>query len=112
MSILEFKAQATELGMDSLVEIHDDEDLEKALAGGAELIGINNRNLRDFTVDIETTFRLKAKIPDTIPVISESGLSSVEDLQALKQGGIDGALIGESLMRAGQSSDMLAGLRG
>ena len=110
--IIEFKAQAAELGMDSLVEVHDEPDLEKALAAGADLIGINNRNLRDFSVDIETTFRLKTQIPETIPVVSESGLRSAEDLQALKRGHIDAALIGESLMRAGQSSDMLAGLRG
>lgn len=109
--IKDFKAQAESLGMDSLVEVHDEHDLDKALAAGADLIGINNRNLRDFTVDIGTTFRLKQLIPDTIPVISESGLQSGADLMALKRGGLAGALIGESLMRAGQASDMLSGLR-
>jgi indole-3-glycerol phosphate synthase len=109
--IIDFKAQATALGMDSLVEVHDEQDLDKALAAGSDLIGINNRNLRDFTVDIETTFRLKKLIPATVPVISESGLQDTAEMRALQEGGIDGALIGESLMRAGRASQMLASLR-
>ena len=72
--ISEYQQMAKELGLDSLVEIHDEDDLEKALGAEAALIGINNRNLNDFSVDINTTFRLKKLIPDTIPVVSESGL--------------------------------------
>lgn len=109
--IKEYKEQAASLGMDALVEVHDEEDLQKALAAGSELIGINNRNLRDFSVDINTTFRLQKLIPAGIPVVSESGLKSLEDMQKLKEAGVDAALIGETLMRAGQDSTFLAGLR-
>ncbi len=109
--ISEYQQMAKELGLDSLVEIHDEDDLEKALGAQAELIGINNRNLSDFSVDINTTFRLKKLIPDTIPVVSESGLTSAADLALLKAHHICAALIGESLMRAGHDSPLLQSLR-
>ena len=109
--ISEYQQVAKQLGMDSLVEIHDEDDLEKALGANSELIGINNRNLNDFSVDINTTFRLKALIPDTIPVVSESGLRSAAELVLLKKHGVCAALIGESLMRAGHDSPMLHSLR-
>lgn len=109
--ISEYQQMAKELGMDSLVEIHDEDDLEKALGAQAALIGINNRNLSDFSVDINTTFRLKKMIPDTIPVVSESGLASAADLALLKEHDICAALIGESLMRAGHDSPLLQSLR-
>lgn len=109
--ISEFQQMATELNMDSLVEIHDEDDLEKALGAASKLIGINNRNLNDFSVDINTTFRLKRLIPDTIPVVSESGLASAADLALLKAHDVCAALIGESLMRAGHDSSMLRSLR-
>ena len=109
--ISEYQHMAKELGMDSLVEIHDEDDLEKALGAQAALIGINNRNLNDFSVDINTTFRLKKMIPDTIPVVSESGLGSAADLALLKEHDICAALIGESLMRAGHDSPLLQSLR-
>lgn len=110
--ISEYKQMAAELGMDSLVEIHNEEELERALGADADLIGINNRNLNDFSVDIQTTFRLKRLIPESIPVVSESGLKSGDDLALLKAHDVCAALIGESLMRAGQDSTMLGGLRG
>ena len=109
--ISDYQQMAKELGMDSLVEIHDEDDLEKALGAQAALIGINNRNLNDFSVDINTTFRLKKMIPDTIPVVSESGLASAADLALLKEHDICAALIGESLMRAGHDSPLLQSLR-
>lgn len=109
--ISEYRLAALEAGMDSLVEIHDEADLDKALTAGSDLIGINNRNLNDFSVDIGTTFRLRKQIPDTIPVISESGLSSASDIALLGQNDICGALIGESLMRAGHDSSLLQSLR-
>jgi indole-3-glycerol phosphate synthase len=109
--IADYRLIAQEAGMDSLVEIHDEHDLEKALAAGSDLIGINNRNLNDFSVDIVTTFRLKKQIPDSIPVISESGLSSATDIALLEQNNICAALIGESLMRAGHDSGLLHSLR-
>lgn len=109
--IFEYRLAAGEYGMDSLVEIHDEDDLEKALSADADLIGINNRNLRDFSVDISTTLRLKKHIPESIPVVSESGLSTADDIELLKKNNLCGALIGESLMRAGHDSSMLTDLR-
>jgi indole-3-glycerol phosphate synthase len=107
----EYQAQAAALGMDSLVEVHDERETELALAAGARLIGINNRNLRDFTIDLDTTFRLKKMIPTEIPVVSESGLRSAEDFHRLAVAGVAAALIGETLMRAGSASSLLRSIR-
>ena len=106
----DYQQQAADLEMDSLVEVHQEKELQKALAAGAEIIGINNRNLNDFTVDINTTFRLMNLIPAEIPVVSESGLTSADDIAALDEAGATAALIGESLMRAGDKSNFLKSL--
>jgi indole-3-glycerol phosphate synthase len=107
----EYQLCAKEYAMDILVEVHDEYETEQAIESGAQLIGINNRNLKDFSIDLETTFRLKKLIPVEIPVVSESGLKSVNDLDRLKKAGIVAALIGESLMRAGIDSSFLQSLR-
>jgi indole-3-glycerol phosphate synthase len=99
--IRDFLARSRELGLDALVEVHDEAELEKALAAGSPLIGINNRNLQDFSVDLETTFRLQRQIPGEIPVVSESGIRTVEDIRRLAGAGIAAVLVGETLMRAG-----------
>ncbi len=96
----ELRLQAEETGMDVLVEVHNEPELEKTMAAESRLIGINNRNLNDFSVDLATTFRLQQTIPAAIPVVSESGISSREDMIRLKEAGICAALIGESLMRS------------
>jgi indole-3-glycerol phosphate synthase len=103
----DFRLLAESLGMDALVEVHDERELESALEAGSRLVGINNRNLNDFTVSLETTFRLLQKVPQGIPVVSESGITSVEDMKRLKKAGVKAALIGESLMRAGEQDQML-----
>ncbi len=97
--------------MDILVEVHDEYETELALESSAQLIGINNRNLKDFSMNLETTFRLKKLIPAEIPVVSESGLKNGDDIRRLEESGITAALIGESLMRAGADSDFLLDLR-
>ncbi|MCI5223839.1 MAG: indole-3-glycerol-phosphate synthase TrpC, partial [Candidatus Electrothrix sp. AR4] len=79
-----------------------EEELEKTLAAESRLIGINNRNLNDFSVDLETTFRLQRTIPAEIPIVSESGISSQSEIIRLKEAGITAALIGESLMRSSE----------
>jgi indole-3-glycerol phosphate synthase len=107
----DYRLQAEEAGMDSLVEVHDEDELELALKAGSTLIGVNNRNLKDFSMDLGTTLRLKKLIPGHIPVVSESGLRSREDIDRLVQAGVAAALIGESLMRAGSSSTLLQELR-
>ena len=108
----DYHACAMELGMDVLVEVHDEWETERALEGGSQLIGINNRNLKDFSMDLETTFRLKKHIPNDIPVVSESGLKTVDDFKRLQEEGITAALVGETLMRAGADSTLLQSLRG
>ncbi|WP_136799221.1 MULTISPECIES: indole-3-glycerol phosphate synthase TrpC [Desulfosediminicola] len=107
----DYQAQALEYGMDSLVEVHDEAELDKALAAGCSLLGVNNRNLNDFSMDLGTTLRLKKLVPADIPVVSESGLKTREDIEALEEAGIAAALIGESLMRAGSSGTLLQELR-
>jgi indole-3-glycerol phosphate synthase len=108
----DFQAYGREYGMDVLVEVHDEWETEMAVEAEANIIGVNNRNLKDFSVDLQTTFRLKKMIPDEIPVISESGLKTIEDFSRLMDGGVTAALIGETLMRAGSGSDLLRSLRG
>jgi indole-3-glycerol phosphate synthase len=90
---------ALSVGMQAIVEIHDMVDLHKALAIEPAIIGINNRNLKTFEVDLDTSFKLKRAIPENVLVISESGISSRREIDALKEAGFSGVLIGESLLR-------------
>lgn len=106
-----FHDYAKGLGMDVLTEVHDEAELDMALDASVELIGINNRNLKDFSMDLNTTFRLNKHIPKHIPVVSESGLKTQEDIARLQDAGISAALIGETLMRAGAGSGILQELR-
>jgi len=92
--------EALELGLDALVEVHHEEELELALALDADVIGINNRNLEDFSVDIQTTVDLLASVPTGKTVVSESGIRSRTEIEELERVGVDAVLIGESLMRA------------
>ncbi len=87
-----------ELGMDCLVEVHDETELEAALDKGAKIIGINNRDLNTFKVDMATTGRLRSLIPSDRIVVSESGIKGRSDMEKLRQWGVDAALIGEALM--------------
>lgn len=89
---------AHSLGMSALIEVHNEQEVERAMAAGASLIGINNRNLEDFSVDLNTTLRLKPCIPPEIPVVSESGIHTPEDLGLLQSSGIRAVLIGEALV--------------
>jgi indole-3-glycerol phosphate synthase len=90
---------ATDLKLDSLMEVHTVEELKTALEVGCEIIGINNRNLKTFHTDINTTFKLKELIPDDKIVVSESGIYSASDVKLLKSCGINAILVGEALMR-------------
>lgn len=110
--LIDFQEQAAEYDMDCLVEVHDEEELETVLSTQANLIGINNRNLKDFSMDTETTFRLKKLIPDNIAVVGESGLKTADDIQRLQQADITAALIGETLMRGNNGGNSLQGMRG
>lgn len=89
-----------ELGMDALVEVHNEEDVEKSVNSNAVIIGINNRDLTNFDVDISTTQRLIRLIPDTKIIVSESGIETYEQVMFLKSLGVNSVLIGETLMRS------------
>ena len=96
----ELHREAWALDLDVLVEVHDEEELERALEVEAEVIGINNRDLGDFSVDIERTYELLSDIPTGKTVVSESGFSTRDQLDELDRVGVDAVLIGETLMRA------------
>lgn len=108
----EFHELSISLGMDVLVEIHEPECAEKAIQVGSQLIGINNRDLRTFTTDLNHSFRIRPLLPDDCFVISESGIKTKEDLAALWKAGIKGVLIGETLMRAEDPGQKLSSLVG
>src|SRR3990170_2377557 len=97
--IEEFLDTSHHLGMSCIVEVHDEDDIEKALSTKAKLIGINNRDLKTFKTDIKTTFNLVTKIPKDRVVISESGINSYNDVDILRRKGVHVFLVGESLMR-------------
>ena len=88
------------LGLSALVEAHEEEEVRMALDAGARVIGVNNRNLKDFSVDTENSRRLRRLIPDDVLFVSESGVSSAEDVRQLQETGVDAVLVGEALMRA------------
>jgi indole-3-glycerol phosphate synthase len=98
-NLKKFYELARSLELDCLVEVHDEEELKKALDCGCEIIGINNRNLKDFTVDLRTTERLIQNIPDHLTIVSESGIKTVDDVRYLSSIGVNAVLIGETLMR-------------
>jgi len=110
--LADYLALSRDLGMDALVEVHDEAETEKALAAGSSLIGVNNRDLRDFSLDLNTTFRLRRLVPPEIPLVSESGIRDHEDMKRLAEHGISAALIGETLMRAADQIRALRELRG
>jgi indole-3-glycerol phosphate synthase len=91
---------ARQLELDAIVEVHDEEELERALAVDADVIGINNRNLADFSVDLGVTFELLTDVPAGKTVVSESGIHTRADVEELEQVGVDAVLVGEALMRA------------
>ncbi len=100
-----------ELGIAALVETHDEEEIRKAVSAGAKIIGVNNRNLKDFSVDFGNAARLRDRIPPECIYVAESGVRTPEDVQRLRQIGADAALIGETLMRAEDPAETLKSLR-
>ena len=100
VALRDLTAQARDLDMDALVEVHDEAQVERALNAGADLIGINNRDLRTFDVDLATTERLRPLIPDDKVVVSESGIESKADVERLATCGVHAVLVGEALITA------------
>jgi len=106
-----FHLQARSIGLDVLVEVHDRDELQRALAVGAEIVGINNRDLRDFSVDVQRTERLMDEIPSGVIVVSESGIVDPAQLSSLRERGVQAVLVGEALMRSGDPEAALRELR-
>ena len=100
------------LGLSALVEAHDEAEVKMAIDAGARIIGVNNRNLKDFTVDTENSRRLRNLIPRDVIFVSESGVKGPEDVAALREIGADAVLVGETLMRAADKKSKLEELRG
>jgi indole-3-glycerol phosphate synthase len=103
--------EARSIGLDVLVEVHDRPELQRALAVGADVVGVNNRDLRDFSVDVERTERLMDGIPAGVIVVSESGIVGAEQMLRLRERGVQAVLVGEALMRSGDPAAALRALR-
>ncbi|MBO7394253.1 MAG: indole-3-glycerol phosphate synthase TrpC [Abditibacteriota bacterium] len=99
------------LGLSALVEAHDEEEIERALKSGAKIVGVNNRNLKDFSVDTGNSRRLRSLVPEGVLFVSESGVKTAEDCAEAAAMGADAVLVGETLMRAGDKKAKLAELR-
>ncbi len=110
--LAELLRAAATLELECLVEVHDGEELERALAAGAAIIGVNNRNLEDFSIDLETTLRLRPRVPADCLLVSESGIENRAQLQRLAAAGVHGALVGTSLVRAVDPEAAMAALLG
>ena len=109
--LTEYRNIAESVGLSALVEAHDEKEVEMALRSGAKIIGVNNRNLKDFTVDIRNSERLRKMVPDDIIFVSESGIRTADDVARLYRNGTNAVLIGETLMRSSDKKGMLDGLR-
>lgn len=108
----EYLKVADSLGLSAIVEAHDEAEVASAVSAGARIIGVNNRNLKDFTVDIHNSIRLRSCAPAGTIFVAESGIRSPEDVEILRQNGVNAVLVGEQLMRAGSPKEELNRLRG
>ena len=110
--LAEYIEIAHSLGLSALVEAHDENEIRSALEAGAKIIGVNNRNLKDFTVDINNSARLRKAVPQDILYVSESGIKTRDDIAVLEQNGTNAVLIGETLMKSADKKTALDNLRG
>lgn len=111
-TLAEYLEDADSLGLSVIVEAHDETEVASAVSAGARIIGVNNRNLKDFTVDIHNSIRLRSCAPAGTIFVAESGIRTPEDVETLRQNGVNAVLIGEQLMRAGSPKEELNRLRG
>lgn len=111
-TLAEHLETADSLGLSAIVEAHDETEVASAVSAGARIIGVNNRNLKDFTVDIYNSIRLRSCAPAGTIFVAESGIRTPEDVETLRQNGVNAVLIGEQLMRAGSPKEELNRLRG
>lgn len=108
----ELESAAVDLGMDVLVEVHDEAELERALALRTRLVGINNRNLRSFEVSLQTTIAMKPRVPSDRFLVTESGILQPQDVRLMRDSDVHGFLVGEAFMRAPEPGEALARLFG
>ena len=111
-TLKEYIGTADLLGLTALVEAHDEAEIEAAARAGARVIGVNNRNLKDFSVDVSNSVRLRSLVPESTLFVSESGVRDRGDIEVLEKAGVNAVLIGEALMRAPDRRAMLDALRG
>lgn len=107
-----FYAIANKLGLSAIFEVHDEEELQRALNLGARIIGVNNRNLKTFELDLNISIKLRKLVPSDVIFISESGIKTREDVKLLEENNVDAVLIGETLMRADNKKEILDILKG
>lgn len=112
MQLQEYLGLAGELGLSALTEAHDEREVEMALLAGSPIVGVNNRNLKDFSVDICNSIRLRKLVPKQVLFVSESGMKTREDIERLEKNGTDAVLIGETLMRSPEKGALLRELSG
>lgn len=110
--IKEYIEIADSLGLSALVEAHDEQEISRAISCGARILGVNNRNLKDFTVNVENSLNLRRSVPEEIIFVAESGIRTAEDIEKLRRGNVQAVLIGETLMRCQDKKAMLDELRG
>ena len=111
VQLKKFLDLAHDLGLSAIVETHDGDEIMRALTVGAEIIGVNNRNLNDFTVDIENSISLRRCVSGDVIFISESGIKTKEDVTRLKENNVDAVLIGETLMKSDDKNAMISELK-
>jgi indole-3-glycerol phosphate synthase len=110
-TIREYIAICDSLSLSALVEAHDETEVQFALQAGARVIGVNNRNLKTFEVDIQNSLRLRSLVPSDIPFVAESGIQTPQDIESLRKANVNAVLIGETLMRASDKKGMLEYLK-
>ena len=106
--IREYIGICDSLGLSALVEAHNEEEIGMALRAGARIVGVNNRNLKDFTVDTSNSRRMRELVPDDVIFVSESGVKDINDIRLIRESGADAVLVGEALMRAADKAALLA----
>ena len=109
--IKEYLAICDSLGLSALVEAHDEKEIEMALDAGTRIVGVNNRNLKDFNVDTNNSKKLRSLVPENVIFVSESGIQSIDDIKRVKEFGADAVLIGEMLMREPDKKALIKALR-
>ncbi len=111
-TLREYISICDRLGLSALVEAHDQEEITSAIRAGARIIGVNNRNLKDFTVDVRNSERLRRLVPESVIFVAESGIKTAADIEVLRKANVNAVLIGETLMKSPDKKSVLDNLRG